>query len=166
MKQLLTDLQNRIIAEVPALRYVDIDWGQLSYYFPHPPIQWPCALIDITNVQWSNVLKNGQLGMATIQISVADLRLTNTSGKAPQGQKDNALAIWDILNKVYVALQGWAGDKSYAGLMRTANSQTRREDGVRIYQITFTTEIKDNAAIPVLDTTAATPQPKVKFITS
>ena len=42
MKQLLIDLQQRLLTEVPELKYVDLDWGQLSYYFPNPPVQWPC----------------------------------------------------------------------------------------------------------------------------
>lgn len=148
MKQLLTDIQNRLLAEVPELKYVDIDWGQLDFYNPHPPVKFPCALIDISNVQWSNVLKKGQMGLATVVITVADLRLSNTSGAAPQGQKDKAMEIFEVLKNIYVALHGWTSHATYSGLIRQANTLRRREDGVKLYQITFTTEVKDYSAIP------------------
>lgn len=157
MKELLTDIQNRLLAEVPELKYVDMDWGQLDFYNPHPPVKFPCALIDINSVQWSNVLKKGQMGLATTVITVADLRLSNTSGAAPQSQKDKAMEIFDVLEKIHIALHGWTAHASYTSLIRQTNTLRRREDGVKFYQITFTTEVKDDSAIPQYSIRAATP---------
>lgn len=163
MKQIITDIQNRLISQVPALKYIDLDWGQLDYYFPHPPVQWPCALIGITQGTFSNIAHRGQLGLLTVVISVADLRISNSSGKAPQNQKDKALAIFDIMQDVYEALQGWTGGSDYSGLIRAGYTQRQREDQVKIHQVIFTTEWKDTSAIPVPATTPATAKIKVQL---
>lgn len=156
MKKLITDIQNRLMAAVPALKYVDLDWGQLDFFYPHPPVQWPCALIDITQASYTNAAHRTQLGLVQIAINIVDLRLNNSSGKAPQTQKDNALKIYELLEAIFVALQGWTGDKAYSGLIREQYSKRSREDGITIHQLVFTTEMKDNAAMPVTDTAPAT----------
>lgn len=155
MKKLITDIQGRLMAAVPTLKYVDLDWGQLDFYYPNPPVQWPCALIDIMQAGYSNAAHRTQLGLLQVAINIADLKLSNSSGKAPQNQKDNALKIYDLMKDVFVALQGWTGDKSYTGLIRERYSKRSREDGITIHQLVFSTEIKDNAAMPVIDTTPA-----------
>lgn len=151
METLLKDIQNRLLAEVPALKYVDEDWGQLDYYSPHFPVKWPCALIDAAQATWSNAGHLLQLGVVQVKVRVADLRLTNTSGAAPQGQKQAAFALFATLSNVYKALHGWSGHNHYSALIRTSNSRVKRDDGVRIYDITFTCQVKDSSAVPVLN---------------
>lgn len=164
MKKLITDIQSRLIAQVTKLKYVDMDWGQLDFYFPNPPVQWPCALIKIAQAEYSNAAHRAQLGLVTIVISIADLRISNSSGKAPQGQKNYALGVIDLMNDVYKALHGWTNDKTYTGLIRTSYTQRQREDLLTIHQITFTTEIKDINAIPAYDVHSATPTVTVSLI--
>jgi hypothetical protein len=149
MEDILQDVKTRLIAEVPALKYVDEDWGQLDYYYPNPPVQWPCALIDATSANWSNTGKLQQLGLIQVKIRVGDLKLTNSSGKAPAGQKTAAFAIFTTLKNIYKALHGFTNSDAYSALIRISNNRIKRDDGVRIYEVVFTTEYKDNSAMPV-----------------
>ena len=145
MKDLLTDVQFKLQQSVPELKYVDEDWGQLDYFSSNPPVKWPCALIDITNASWSNTLKTVQMGLVQIKIRVADLRISNTSGRAPQNQKDKSFAIFDLLKSIHKSLHGWTGHKHYSALIRTSSTRLKRSDGIRIYEITYTTELIDNS---------------------
>lgn len=147
MDKLLIDITERLTEKVPALKYIDEDFGQLDYYSNHPPVKYPCALVDATEATWTNTLKREQTGLVQVVIRVADLKLSNTSGKAPQGQKDKAFAVFTILKDVYKALQGWTGSQHYAGLIRMSNKRIKRDDGVRIYEIRFTTQLKDSSAV-------------------
>ncbi len=149
MKKLLTDIQARLMALVPALKYVDEDWGQLDYYSPHPPVQFPAALIDVNNGTFSNTGKLVQLGMVQVRLRIADIKLSNTSGKAPQGQRDAAFAIFDTLELIHKTLHGWSGSEHYSKLIRTAMKRVLRDDGMRIYEINYTVELVDNSAVPV-----------------
>ena len=54
MKALLEKIQEKL-SEVEGLKYIDENWGQLDYYSPNMPVQYPCVLIDIGQVQYSNL---------------------------------------------------------------------------------------------------------------
>jgi hypothetical protein len=161
MEDILQDVQARLLAEVPALKYVDEDWGQLDYYYPNPPVQWPCALIDATAATWGNTGKLQQLGLIQVKVRVGDLKLTNSSGKAPAGQKTAAFAIFtNVLKPIYKALHGYTNSDAYSALIRVSNTRIKRDDGVRIYELVFTTEYKDNSAMPVVTTV---PKPTLRI---
>lgn len=144
MKTLLTDIQTRLLEKAPSFKYIDEDWGQLDIF--NPPVKWPCTLIDTTNSSWSNVLHDVQLGLVQVKIKVADVKISNSSGAAPQGQKNRAFAFQDLLKEIFTALHGWSGHKHYSKLIRTNITKIRRDDGVRLHEITFTTELTDNSA--------------------
>lgn len=148
MDVLLSDIQDRLSSQVADLKYVDEDWGQLDDYSPNFPVKWPCALIDCFSVNFENMGKKGQLGLAVIRVQVANIKLSNSSGKAPAGQKTNSLSFYLLMKKVYKALHGWAGHNHYSGLIRTSEKRLLRNDGVRVHEMLFTVEIKDLAAMP------------------
>lgn len=143
-KEVLQNIQNKL-ETIPALRYVDEDWGQLDDYSPHPPTQFPLALIDIGALQYSDIGKdtaatpqNRQMATGTIVISIANLKLTNTSARAPQPQKDKAWAIWDIVESVHAKLHGIPVGGTAGALMRTAMRKVKRDDGIQEYEVTYT----------------------------
>ena len=86
MKALLEKIQEKL-SEVEGLKYIDENWGQLDYYSPNMPVQYPCVLIDIGQVQYSNLGKDltkrpvqRQIGSVQLRLTIANMRLTNTSG--------------------------------------------------------------------------------------
>ena len=146
MKQLLKDIQQRLIDTVPELKYVDEDWGQLNYYEPHHPVQYPAAVINVSGVQWNNMGKHVQQGSVEIAINVADIKLTNSSGKAPATQRQHAFSIFSKLSAIQAALHGWAGSRHYGPLVRTATRRIKRDDGIIHYEVIYECSLTDNAA--------------------
>jgi len=144
MDILLIDIQERLIAEVAALKYVDEDWGQLDS--SNFPFQWPCALIDCFNADYSNTGSNMQLGLVTIRLRVADIKLSN--GSTSEEQKNSSLSFYVLLKAIFKALQGWAAHDHYSRLIRVNEKRTKRDDGVREHEMYFTCQIKDTTAIP------------------
>ena len=149
MKALIKNIQTRLDT-VTDLKYIDEDWGQLDYYSPNFPVQWPCVLIDITNAGYSNIgmdrsVKPMQRQQADAQISftVANLKLTNTSAKAPVMQKDNAWSIWDLIEEVHEKLQGFSPEVYAGKLIRTSLQRVKRDDGVQEYTITYSCGLND-----------------------
>ncbi len=143
-KEVLKSIQD-ILTPIPGMRYVDEDWGQLDDYSPNPPTQFPLALIDIGNLQYSDIGKdktatpqNRQMATGTIVISIANLKLTNTSARAPQSQKDKSWAIWDIVASVHKKLHGVVVGGSAGAMMRTAMRKVKRDDGIQEYEVTYT----------------------------
>lgn len=140
MHTILTDIQNRLTEKVPALRYVDEDWGQLEY--EQPPVQFPCALIDIDGFDYSQAGSLEQLGQGAVYVRIADLRLSNTSAQAPEYQKQQAAVLFKVMDDVRKALHGFSGG-NYTKLIRTSFKRVRRKDTLREYIFTFTTSYQE-----------------------
>jgi len=104
MKQLLNNIQTRLKTEIPTL-FVDEDWGQLDYFMPAAPVKYPCALIHVGNIRYQTLGHKLQHGVATVVITVADVKFTNTSSNAPLLQKQQAWKVYDTILAVYQALQ-------------------------------------------------------------
>ncbi|MBS1747100.1 MAG: hypothetical protein JST21_13095 [Bacteroidetes bacterium] len=148
MDILLQDVQERLTGQIAALKYVDEDWGQLDDYSPNFPVKWPCALIDCFSATYDNNGNLTQNGLATIRIVYADVKLSNSSAKAPAGQKASSLAFHTNFKAIYKALQGWAGHDHYSRLVRISQRRLTRDDGVRAHEMLFTVNIKDVNAAP------------------
>jgi len=157
MKQIIQDIQNRLVQKVPALKYVDQDWGQMDFWREHP-VKYPCALIDVQMAQYSNIGDFIQQGDAMIVIRLFDMRISNSSNKAPVNQKENAKKIWQLIEDVNKALHGQNFLQPGYGLpMRTQMRRTKREDGCYQTEIYYNIQFTDETCVPVLRTTPAKP---------
>jgi hypothetical protein len=154
MKQLLTDIQNRLANATdsenkPLFAYVDFDWGQVDFYEGMPPVKFPCALIDVQNAEYSNEGQRIQLGDTIVQIRIVDMILSRTSAGAPAEQREKAARTFDLLRETHRLLHGWTGTPNRYGLLtRKTLARTRRRDGLYEYAMTFETVITDNSASP------------------
>lgn len=149
MKAVLENIQKQLAA-IPELKYIDEDWGQLDDYSPHPPTQFPLALIDIGSLEYSHigmdkkvVPQNRQMATGTIVISIANLRLTNTSFQSPKQQKNNVWEIWNIIESVHQQLHGYKPDDNSGAMMRTNLRRIKRDDGIQEYEATYTVGISN-----------------------
>jgi len=160
INDILTAIITRLATKETAIKYIDEDWGQLDYYSPNPPIKFPGVLVDIDNISWKNQGKLVQDGPMNINIRVADLKLTNTSLRAPAAQKTAAVSIWRIIDNIHKALHGWSPGQQYGLLTRISTGRVKRDDGIREYRIVYQCTVTDASAMPVENTT---PKPVVQI---
>lgn len=149
MKTILTAIKAKL-NEVSELKYIDEDWGQLNYYGTDIPVQWPCALVQLSGGQFSNTGRdrrttpqNRQEGVLTFEITVGKVKLTNSSNRAPINQQNSAFDIWELVEKVHQALHGWKPTENTGSLIRSSVSSMKREDGVQEKTIVYTCGIHD-----------------------
>ncbi|WP_165026789.1 hypothetical protein [Dysgonomonas sp. ZJ279] len=158
MNELLQDFQTRLVENVPALKEVDEDWGQLDFYTDRPPVKFPCALIDIQDGEFSDDGMMQQRGTLTVVVKLFMFRLGNTSDRAPQSQKDDNKNGWIIYNDVNKALHGQKFlQNGYATPIRQRMQRIRRNDGIYQREITYTIGFTDNSCVPVRQTARPTP---------
>lgn len=143
MDVILNNTLNRL-EDIERIKYLDSDWGQLDYYSPNMPVKFPAVLIDINQAQFSNIGRdfkaepqNRQQAQAQMVITVADLRLGNTSAKAPETQKNYTLGIWGLIKDIHKAMHGFIPDETAGALIRTNMQRTNRDDGVQEYKIYY-----------------------------
>lgn len=149
MKEILQTLQNRL-AEIAQIRYIDENWGQLAYYENNMPVQFPCCLIDVSNVQYSNAGRDvrqtpqqRQIGRVEIKFTLASLKLTNTSLRAPQNQKNDAWTVWELLEELHKKLHYFSPQTSVSPLIRLSTQKIMRDDGVQEFEVTYVCEIQN-----------------------
>ena len=78
-----------------------------------------------------------QNGSFVVKISLANMRLTNTSHLAPQQQKDNAWAVFEIIEKVHQKLHGFSPLQNCSKMLRASLGRTHRDDGVQEYALMY-----------------------------
>jgi hypothetical protein len=157
MDVLLQDIQDRLSSQVTELQYVDENWGQLDDYSPNFPVKFPCALVDCFTANYENMGNLVQQGVATIQILIADIKISNSSAKAPDGQKTKSKSFYVLMKAVYKALHGYSGHDFYSALIRTSERRIPRDDGTRVHEMLFTVQIKDVIAKRPTITAAVAP---------
>lgn len=143
MDELLLKITERL-ATAEGIRYSDENWGQLIYFGVECPVQWPCGLVDLASGQFSN---NGydymqdeisQQGTISIEITIANIKLTNTSVKAPMSQKNKGFEIYKLVENVHKVLQGWKPLDTSGAMIRANMQSVKRDDGVQEKRIIYT----------------------------
>lgn len=149
IKTIIQAIQTKIQA-VTGVNYVDEDWGQLDYFSPNFPVKFPCVLIDVTNAGYSNIGQdkqatpiNRQMADATISLTIANLKLTNSSGLAPQFQKDNTWSIHELIEEIHKVVQGFRAVDNASGLIRVSMNRTKRDDGVQEYTVRYSANLNN-----------------------
>lgn len=146
---LYTAIIERITAEVPEIRYIDLDLGQLENYEIRPAVAWPCMLIDLDESKYSDAgSKLHQLADCMITIRLGVVKYTDSNNLTPTNIRPNALKYFELENKVFKALHGWAAP-GFNRLLRVGGGTEKRDDDIRVrvsrYSYTFT----DTTAEPV-----------------
>lgn len=135
------------LAEVKSLRWVDAQEGQLDYYTEdRPPVAWPCCLVEVAVTAARN-LSAMAVGpqrctlTCTLQIAFNDCASLNS--RTPGQVRDVALRRFDVLQEVKDALHGRWFDHFQQPYSRTSCVPERREDGLKVYRMTFEAAVVD-----------------------
>ncbi len=151
------------------IKHIDEDWGQLDFYTDNPPVKFPCVLLEIQQIPWLGEGNKVQDGIMNISVTVADMKMSNTSYNAPSAQKIHAAAIWTILENIHKALHGWhpvitTGTPlpDFRSLTRISTRKIKRDDGIRQFEVIYAVHCQDASTV---HTHVANPKPKVRIIT-
>ena len=143
MKTIYEAIQSEL-EKVPALRWVDLEAGQLE--MEQPPVAFPCALIDLQISNAENNNAKQQNCDLIVRVVVGVPVLGETSAAAPAPVRAKALEFFDISTQVYKALQGFE-TAEFSPLSR--KSQTSRSArGLKKVTIEFKTNFTDYSAEP------------------
>lgn len=135
MKEIIKSIVTALQTEVPELRYVGEDWGQLD--FEPSPVQFPCALVDLDGFSFQQMGQRAQTGEGNVYIRVADIN-TRISANAPTRLQDQMYSYYDLLEKIHHAIHGLAGE-GFQQLTQMSLKRVRRDGQTREYMLTFRT---------------------------
>lgn len=141
-KQIFIDICDRIEAEVPELKWIDLDTGDIDIQTERHPVAFPACLIDINYPSCEDQADNKQLVRANIIIRLAFQPQGATNNKSPV--RAQALEIFDMVEKVHGALQGWHNAGTFSTLTRVSAAGERRRDGFKVYRLLYQTTFIDS----------------------
>ena len=61
MEEILKKVMQRLREEVPELKWIDLNIGQMM--MENPPVDYPCALIDVPRTEYSDASAGMQVGI-------------------------------------------------------------------------------------------------------
>lgn len=102
-KEYLSDLLELLETEVPELRWIDADEGQLDYYTDErPPVAWPCCLVELSMPDTRDLSSMGTVPQrctlrTVLTIAFNDCASLNTH--TPGSVRETALKRFDLLEK-------------------------------------------------------------------
>ena len=143
MKQIYTPVMAQLKALVPELRWIDLDTDQLNAA-TRPQVAFPCALIGVELNDCDSLSDTLQQCGTTVTVKMGFDNVGSTSGAAPDHIRNSSLMVYDIIEKVYKALQGFE-KPDFEALSRRKQGKVPGRNGLFQYQITFSTILDDEA---------------------
>jgi hypothetical protein len=163
METLFISLQKRIAESFAELTLVDEDYGQLQPMEEIYPVTFPCVLIDVQQVTWTDGLKGLQLGNASVKVKLAMDCYDDSHYKSGTAEKayDRLMFAKKLHKKVHLFggkiiddEDGNLLDVHFSPLTRISSSDYSLPGGIKVYETIYSTGIKDMDAIPVLQKVA------------
>jgi len=146
MKTIYNAIIPRLQEKVPALKWIDLDTGQLDTA-ERPAVMLPCALIGIAVTRARSITDTLQDCTATVSITLAFDTLERTSANAPETARNASLLVYDTIADVYAALQGY-GTANFDSLNRTRQQKENNRHNLFKYRMDFSVQFEDATAEP------------------
>lgn len=134
--QLFLAVQERIVQQVPEIKYVAHNLGQLDTK-QRPPMSWPCVLLDFEDFQASMLAENVQQLTGDLVVTLGFDAHSTTSQRTPQAYREAAIGYYDLEWTLHRCLQGWSPGADCGNLLRTHLTTLRNGTGYRIRQIRY-----------------------------
>ena len=133
MKSVFLAVQEKL-GEVLGLQYIDKNWGQLL--IEQPPVKFPCALLDISSVDYQQLGGLGQFAEGVLEITVCNYRMASSSARS--AKKDEAYLVFDVIEAIHQKLQGWSNGE-FQPLIRVGIRKLEAGASYEIYKVSFQT---------------------------
>lgn len=143
MEDQLFDLIEYIGQNMPELRTVDEDYGQLEMLDDNRdsyPLIFPAVLIDVPGTEWDNIGGLNQKGLCTVTVRLCIDCYDDTHFHSGQTYKIKERAAQR--KELHRLLQGHCvGDDS--ALIRTSSRFWTGNHGIKVYESTYTLEVTE-----------------------
>jgi hypothetical protein len=141
MDEILLAIQAIIKANVPEIRMVDVDLGQLEE--TEPPVSYPCVLVGFDGtIDFAYLSQNIQEGDTPVSIKIGFKVL----GKTHNVVTLQALEHYSIVKKISQYLNATQGT-CFTRLNRISQRQIKRRD-LRVFELLFNTVLTEDLTLP------------------
>lgn len=137
-------LCNWLEQEVPDLRWIDEDEGQLNTQPGiRPAVDFPCCLIDIQYPSCKDITETQQIVNAAITLKLAFTPSGETNNHAPEPIRSRALERFATVDKVQSCLQGWTAGEIISPVSRRSARASTTSGVLKVYTIIYDTTFEE-----------------------
>lgn len=136
MKVVFTAIQDKLIGDVPTLKFIDFDLGQLEQE-PLPSLDYPAALISFNESPLVDLGGLNQQALLLISVRLVFRVFERTHSVAASQYRSIGLSHLNTIDDVKWALHGLSGT-DFTELSHRSFSTEPRAD-LRVYQLLFET---------------------------
>ena len=145
MEELYMLIAERLNAQMPSLALIDEDTGQLTETEDMYPVIFPCALIDVSTVDWSNDKDFRQRGDAVITIKHAfDCHEDTHLSSARYQQFADLSARCGQHKQLCSALHRYCLCENVSPLQRIQSRHYTLYGRIKVYEVTFRCKIAED----------------------
>lgn len=139
-KETYKAVRDRIRAEMPWIKWIDLQKGQMDSPSKSYPLPLPCALVEFKPVTWENFPRQSQIGWTTISIWL----YLDHSGDSVKGaqMEEQSLALMDSMDEVFQKLEDLSGP-SFKRLVRINDQVVAYKPRMIVYRCDFSTDLHD-----------------------
>jgi hypothetical protein len=153
--QLYLALATHLKQNMPAIKWIDLDLGQLDGYKERPALIFPCVLIDFTQAQYRQEGQQVQWTDFNIVVRLGFENWNATNADAPAFVQQDGLEYFELEHELVRVLNAFSADGAVQPLTRISAITERREDMYRVREITFTTATEDDSMMQPVNKAAA-----------
>ena len=139
MESLLVNLIDKIAGELPWVRTVDEDYGQLEALDDENvdmyPLTFPAVLIDLPGTEWNDAGDLSQRGVCEVRVRLAIDCYDDTH--AGSQTTDRIMQREEKRKALHALLQGYRVS-SEGALIRTRSKFFKFNHGIKVYEATYT----------------------------
>lgn len=136
-------IQDRILDQVPEIKYIDQNMGQYLTEDFRKQMLFPALLVDFPIEDFSELQGLNQLADINITVTLFYDVWDNTNSFTPLNIKQAGLKYLEIDQKVFMALQGFSTDFCEPLIRRQSKNHNANETGLRVKEISFSTQYED-----------------------
>lgn len=143
MEELLYNQLIELLSEIPELRYIDLDMGQL--YEEKPPLAYPAALFEIDIPKADDIDTHIQKLAVSFSVRIITEQTGSTNSLASKEIREKSIEWLRLQSKVYKKLQGFK-NKNFYSFSRTSGKNENLRTGLRTFVLRFSTSCYDYTA--------------------
>jgi uncharacterized repeat protein (TIGR01451 family) len=143
-------IRDKIKQDLPAVKWIDLDSGQLDNPEQSYPFPFPAIFIDFPAIDWQDAGERMQDGQVQVSFRIAFRIYDETHGSAPDDSYDTFTKAMDALHlmtSIHAKLQGFSDGATFNRLSRITTTTDRREDGLKVFNMVYACEARDKSAM-------------------
>lgn len=149
LAQAFLAIMGQINKNVPEIKFIDEDYGQLTQFDGRQGVGFPAVLIDFPQINYSDLGGLAQDGLGTVQITLAYPQVVHTSNIITAPMRERGLAYYEIEHKLNSWLHGFSPGDAFGMMTRQGAVGINTPMAIKLRRITYRLGMEDCSASPV-----------------